>query len=78
MKILITTDLFTTPTNGVVTSVKNLCEELTKKGHEVRILALSDSLHSHREGSVYYVKSVPLGFVYPNVRMPVSYRNHLI
>lgn len=78
MKILITTDLFSTPTNGVVTSIKNLCEELNKRGHEVRILALSDSLNSHRDGSVYYIKSVSLGFVYPDVRMPVSYRNDLI
>ena len=31
MKILITTDLFTTSTNGVVTSVRNLYEELTDK-----------------------------------------------
>lgn len=78
MKILITTDLFATPTNGVVTSIKNLCEELNKRGHEVRILALSDNLSSHRDDSVYYIKSVSLGFVYPNVRMPVSYRNDLI
>lgn len=78
MKILITTDLFSTPTNGVVTSIKNLYEELNKRGHEVRILALSDSLSNHRDKSVYYIKSVSLGFVYPDVRMPVSYRNDLI
>ena len=41
MKILITTDLFTTSTNGVVTSLRNLWEELQAKGHEVRILTLS-------------------------------------
>ena len=32
MKILITTDLYTTATNGVVTSVKNLYDELKAKG----------------------------------------------
>ena len=63
MKILITTDLFSTPTNGVVTSVKNLSEELEKRGHEVRILALSDSLESHGDGSVSYIKSVSLAFI---------------
>ena len=78
MKILITTDLFFVSTNGVVTSIKNLCEELNKRGHEVRILALSESLSSYRDDSVYYIKSVSLGFVYPDVRMPVSYRNNLI
>ena len=46
MKILITSDLYTTATNGVVTSMKNLCRELEKKGHEVRILTLSENAHS--------------------------------
>ena len=48
MKILITTDLFTTTTNGVVTSVRNLYEELTEKGHDVRILTLSEGMESYR------------------------------
>ena len=39
MKILITTDLFTTSTNGVVTSVRNLYEELTGKGHDNKFIA---------------------------------------
>lgn len=78
LKILITTDLFTTNTNGVVTSVQNLFDELTAKGHDVRILTISDNLHSHREGAVTYIRSISLEKVYPNVRMPVSYRHELI
>ena len=78
MKILITTDLFSTTTNGVVTSIKNLSKELRKRGHDVRILALSDSLNSYKEGIVYYIKSISLGFIYPDIRMPVSYRNDMI
>ena len=78
MKILITTDLFTTETNGVVTSVRNLSEELTGKGHEVKILTLSENMHSHRDDNVYYIRSMPLGVVYPDVRMPLSYRHKLI
>ncbi|MGN0802051.1 MAG: glycosyltransferase family 4 protein [Candidatus Faecivicinus sp.] len=78
MKILITTDLFSAPANGVVTSINNLREELTKKGHDVRVLTLSGDRHSHREGAVYLIKSVSLDFIYPAVRMPVSYRNALI
>ena len=78
LKILITTDLYTTNTNGVVTSVQNLFDELTAKGHDVRILTLSDTLHSHREGAVTYIRSVSLEKVYPNVRMPVTYRHELI
>lgn len=75
MKILITTDLYAAPTNGVVTSVRNLCEALAKRGHEVRILTLSGDLWSHRDGAVYYIKSVSLGFIYPAVRMPVACHN---
>lgn len=77
MKILITTDLFTTETNGVVTSVKNLLDELVKKGHDVRVLTLSENAHSRKEETVYYIRSIPLG-VYPDVRMPMVYRHRLI
>jgi len=78
LKVLITTDLYTVTTNGVVTSVQNLFDELTANGHEVRILTISGDLHSHREGSVYYIRSVPLKGVYPDLRMPTSYRHKLI
>ena len=76
MKVLITTDLYTTNTNGVVTSVRNLMEELEKKGHEVRVLTVSEKLKSHQDGNIYYIKSLPLGVVYPDVRMPISYHHH--
>lgn len=78
MKVLITTDLYATSTNGVVTSVRNLMEELEKKGHEVRVLTVSEKPRSHKEGNIYYIRSVPLGAVYPDVRMPISYRHHYI
>ena len=74
MRILITTDLYTTETNGVVTSVRNLSDELTKKGHDVRILTFSENIHSRKDGNVYYIKSIPFA-VYPNVRMPVKTTN---
>ena len=76
MKILITTDLYTTATNGVVTSVRNLMEELTKKGHEIRVLTVSEKLKSHQDGNIYYIKSLPLGGIYPDVRMPISNHHH--
>jgi 1,2-diacylglycerol 3-alpha-glucosyltransferase len=78
VKILITTDLYTTETNGVVTSVKNLTGELQAKGHDVRILTVSDNLHSYRIGNVYYIRSLPLGAIYPDVRMPTSYHHRMI
>lgn len=76
MKILITTDLYTTETNGVVTSVKNLSNELIGRGHDVRILTVADTWHSCQIDNVYYIRSVPLGAVYPDVRMPTSYHHH--
>jgi len=78
MKVLITTDLYATKTNGVVTSVQNLMEELQKKGHQVRVLTVSERPRSHKEGDVYYIKSIPLGIVYPDVRMPISYRHRYL
>ncbi len=78
LKILITTDLYTVTTNGVVTSVQNLFDELTANGHDVRILTISDNLHSHKDGAVYYIRSVPLKGVYPDLRMPTSFRHKLI
>ena len=78
MKVLITTDLYATSTNGVVTSVRNLMEELKKKGHEVRVLTVSEKLKSHKEENIYYIKSVPFGVVYPDVRIPISYRHRYL
>lgn len=78
MKVLITTDLYTTDTNGVVTSVKNLTDALIARGHEVRILTLADGLQSYRIGNVFYIRSMPLGVIYPDVRMPTSYHHRLI
>ena len=40
MKVLITTEWYEPVVNGVVTSVLNLREELTRQGHEVRVLTL--------------------------------------
>ena len=46
MKILLTTDWYSPAVNGVVTSVKNLRRGLEARGHEVRILTLSQTTHS--------------------------------
>lgn len=80
MKILITTDLFRSTINGVVTSVLNLERELARQGHEVRILTVSDTGKAYQEENVWYLRSVPSG-IYPGVRIPVpgdgSYRREL-
>lgn len=71
VKILIATEWYKPMVNGVVTSVSNLERELLVKGHDVRILTLSNSLHSRREGNVYYIKSVPADRLYPGARASV-------
>jgi len=80
MKILITTDLFRSTINGVVTSVLNLEEELTRQGHEVRILTVSDTGKPYHKENVWYLRSIPSG-IYPGVRIPVpgdgTYRREL-
>ncbi len=78
MKVLITTDLYVTSTNGVATSVRNLAEELGMRGHDVRILTLSADLHSRRDENVYYIRSVSMEKVYPNVRGTLSFRNRYL
>lgn len=77
MKILITTDLYFIETNGVVTSVKNLSEELRKRGHEVKILTMSNDSKDHKGADETFIRSMPIG-VYKGVRMPLVYRGKLI
>lgn len=74
MKILITTDLFTVKTNGVVTSVHNLIFALRKHGHDVRVLTFSENKSSRKddENGVYYIMSRSLERIYHDVRKPCS------
>ncbi len=72
MKVLISTDWYKPAVNGVVTSLVNLADGLTASGHEIRILTLSGSRHSHKEGNVTYVSSVGVGKLYPNARLKVA------
>ena len=69
MKVLIATDWYTPAVNGVVTSVLNLKRELAAQGHEVRVLTLSQTPHSRREGDVTYIGAVSAGMIYPGARL---------
>ena len=69
MKILIASDWYTPAVNGVVTSVLNLRRELQRRGHEVRVLTLSQSRSSREEDGVTYLGSVPVGIIYPGARL---------
>lgn len=69
MKILITSDWYSPAVNGVVTSVKNLRRELERRGHEVRVLTLSQTTRSWEKDGVTYLGSVAAGLVYPGARL---------
>lgn len=69
MKILITSDWYIPAVNGVVTSVKNLRQELERRGHEVRILTLSQTTRSGERDGVTYLGSVAAGLIYPGARL---------
>lgn len=69
MKILITSDWYIPAVNGVVTSVLTLQKELTRRGHDVRILTLSGDGRDHQSGCVYALGSVDVGRIYPGARL---------
>jgi len=69
MKILITTDWYEPTVNGVVRSVLNLRRELLRQGHQVRVLTLSQSAVSSREGDIYFLGSISAGKIYPGARV---------
>ncbi|MFI3169331.1 MAG: glycosyltransferase [Faecalibacterium sp.] len=67
MKILIASDCYKPIINGLVTSIDNLKSGLEARGHEVRVLTLSNTRRSYKEGDAYYIGSRDLGRVYPGV-----------
>ena len=69
MKILITSDWYSPAVNGVVTSVTNLRRELERRGHEVRVLTLSQNRRSWEKDGVTYLGSIAAGLVYPGARL---------
>ncbi len=69
MKVLITSDWYLPTVNGVVTSIRNLREELEKLGHQVRIVTLSTSFKTCKRDNVYYIGSVSAERIYPEARL---------
>lgn len=68
MKILITSDCYLPMVNGVVTSIQQLSDNLRAMGHEVKILSLSQKMHSYVEGDVTYLASMNMEVIYPDAR----------
>lgn len=71
MKILLTCDRYFPAVNGVTTSVMNLKKALEAKGHEVKVVTLSESHSTKISKDVIYLGSHNAGYVYPDVRTKV-------
>jgi 1,2-diacylglycerol 3-alpha-glucosyltransferase len=69
MKILLTSDWYAPAINGVVTSVQNLRAGLQARGHEVRVLTLSQSLRTNYGTDISYIGSMTAGKIYPGARI---------
>lgn len=77
MKVLITTDSYLPTISGVVTSVENLMVGLEKKDIDIRVLTLSHTSKSHREGNTYFIRSRETN-IYPGVRASFSLYDPLL
>ena len=77
MKVLITTDCYTFQTGGITTVVLALEKGLRERGHEVKVLALSNTRKSYREGDGYYVGSLPFPD-YPEHRFTLNLKDPLV
>ncbi len=77
MKILIASDAYKKQTNGVTNMVVTLADELRRRGYPVKVLALSDTLESFRDGDDYYISSFSSP-VYPDARQSLVWRNRYL
>ena len=78
MKILITSDWYKPAINGVVASILNLKKGLEERGHEVRVITLSPTVHSYVDGDVTYIGAINAGKVYPGARLRSALANPLV
>lgn len=77
MKILIASDSYKYQTSGAANVVITLADELRRRGHSVKVLALSNTKHSFRNGDDYFIRSFPV-FIYPDVRYSFTHRDPLL
>ncbi len=77
MKILMASDCYIFQTGGVTNVVLSLVRGLRKQGHDVRVLALSNSSQSYKDDYNYFIGSVP-AFYYPEQRLSLIRNNTLI
>ena len=77
MKILIATDFYIYNLGGITTSVLALSNGLRQYGHEVKILTLSNTNKSFKNGEDYFIKSLP-SFFYPDMRVSFVRKDPLL
>ena len=77
MKILIATDCYIYNLGGITASVLALRQGLLRYGHEVKILSLSNTNKSFKDGEDYFIRSFP-AFYYPNMRMSFVRKDPLL
>jgi 1,2-diacylglycerol 3-alpha-glucosyltransferase len=75
MRILFVSDTYYPHINGVYYFVCRIGPLLQEKGHEVQVIAPSDSIHYHKKKvdglEVHYVPSLPV-ITYPTLRLPIQ------
>ena len=77
MKILLVSDAYRYTTNGAAGVVVILADALRAEGYDVKVLSLSTSRNSFREGDDYYFGSLPFP-VYPEIRQTIIFRHPFI
>ena len=77
MKILMASDCYIYQTGGITNVVLSLTHELRKMGHDVRVLALSDSGESRKDDYSYFIGSFPV-FYYPEQRRSLIRKDPLL
>ncbi len=66
MRVLLVSDLYLPIINGVVTSTAILAGSLSARGHEVRVLSLSQMGKTNVQGTTYYNSAFSIDKIYPN------------
>lgn len=77
MKILISTDTYKHQINGVANATSLLADELRNRGHQVKVLSLSDKRESYKNGDDYFISSVS-SLIYPDMRISLKVNDVLI
>lgn len=77
MKILLSSDSYKHQINGIANATILLTNELRRKGHEVKVLSLSERMESYKDGDDYYLSSVS-SLVYPDLRISLKVNDGLI